>query len=40
VAEGKLRLSIGAELDLASVNEALDLLAARSVAGKILLKLR
>jgi NADPH:quinone reductase len=40
VAEGKLRLSIGAELDLASVNEAFDLLAARSVAGKILLKLR
>jgi NADPH2:quinone reductase len=40
VVEGKLRLSIGAELDLASVNDAFDLLASRSVAGKILLKLR
>jgi NADPH2:quinone reductase len=40
VAEGKLRLSIGAELDLASVNDAFDLLAARTVTGKILLKLR
>jgi NADPH2:quinone reductase len=40
VAEGRLRLSIGVEFDLASVNDAFALLAGRSVAGKILLKLR
>lgn len=40
VAEGKLRLSIGAELGLDSVNDALGLIADRSVTGKILLKLR
>jgi NADPH2:quinone reductase len=39
-AEGKLRLSIGAELGLDAVNDALDLIADRSVTGKILLKLR
>jgi NADPH2:quinone reductase len=40
VAEGKLRLSVGAELALDSVNDALDRIADRSVSGKILLKLR
>jgi NADPH:quinone reductase len=40
LAEGKLRLSIGAELELDSVNDALDLIADRTVTGKILLKLR
>jgi NADPH2:quinone reductase len=40
VAEGRLRLTIGAELDLKGVNDALDLIADRSVTGKILLKLR
>jgi NADPH:quinone reductase len=40
LAEGKLRLSVGAELGLDSVNDALDLIADRSVTGKILLKLR
>jgi NADPH2:quinone reductase len=40
VAEGRLRVAIGAELDLDSVNDALDLLADRAVTGKIVLKLR
>jgi NADPH:quinone reductase len=39
VAEGKLRLTIGAELDLDAVNDALDLIADRSVTGKIVLKI-
>ena len=40
VAAGKLRLAIGAELDLDSVNDAFDLIAARSVTGKVVLKVR
>src|SRR5450755_3387536 len=40
VAEGRLRLTIGAELDLDGVNDALDLIADRSVTGKVILKLR
>jgi NADPH:quinone reductase len=40
VAEGRLRLPIGAELDLEGANDALDLIADRSVTGKVILKLR
>lgn len=40
VAEGRLRLPIGAELGLDSVNDAFDLIAARSVTGKVILNLR
>jgi len=40
VAAGKLRLTIGAELSLDSVNDAFDLIADRSVTGKIVLKIR
>ncbi len=40
VAEGRLRLPIGAELNLDDVNDAFDLIADRSVTGKVILKVR
>jgi NADPH:quinone reductase len=40
VAEGSLRLQIGAEWPLESVNEAFGQLEHRTVTGKVLLKLR
>jgi NADPH2:quinone reductase len=40
VADGRMRVHIGAELPLESVNDAFGLLKERKVAGKVLLKLR
>ena len=40
VAEGKLRIHIGAELGLDEVNEAFALVTGRKVTGKVILKLR
>jgi NADPH:quinone reductase len=40
MADGSLRVAVGAEVDLAQVNEAFGLLTDRKVTGKVLLKLR
>jgi NADPH2:quinone reductase len=40
IADGKLRIHIGAERSLDEVNEAFALIADRQVAGKVILKLR
>jgi NADPH:quinone reductase len=40
VADGRMRIGIGAEVPLDSINDAFGLLADHSVAGKIVLKLR
>jgi NADPH:quinone reductase len=40
IADGKLRIHIGAELGLDEVGQAFDLVAGRKVTGKVILKLR